>query len=165
LEQIDVLIKAYHNVQVRNEFGTSGIKEAIDEHAWQLTKSYMMGLEVNDAENRAMKIEDEKSRVLSFVPFKICPNLYFNLEESCAVAPTTCDVIRLSSSSVLEPKYINKRRLFLINEYNFLFRFWFYQTDRDVIVEIPIEGLKQEQIQVEATYTKVNIFYKYCVNL
>jgi len=105
-----------------------------------------------------MKIEDEKSRVLSFVPFKMCRNVYFNLEESCAVAPTTCDVIRLSSSSVLEFKHINKRCLFLSNEYNFLFRFWFYQTDSDVIVKIPIEGLKQEQVQVEATYTNVNIF-------
>jgi hypothetical protein len=50
------------------------------------------------------------------VPFKIRPNFYFDLEENCAVAAATYDVTHLSSSSVLELKYVNKLYLFLISE-------------------------------------------------
>ncbi|CAF4354442.1 unnamed protein product [Rotaria socialis] len=61
IKQIMVLINAYHNQQdaVNKGLSANQIKTSTDDHAWQLTKSYQLGLEVNDLEGKAMKIENE----------------------------------------------------------------------------------------------------------
>ncbi|CAF4820069.1 unnamed protein product [Rotaria sp. Silwood2] len=125
-DQIDIMIEAHLNVEeaINNNLGTNQIQAAIDNHTWQLTRSYQMGHEVNDVEKQAMKIKDKTER------------------ESCAAAAAACDVHRLSSSSVFELKC------------------WFYQTDGTVIIQIPIKGLKQEQVQVETADKKVIVRIK-----
>ncbi len=59
--------------QKKNKSNPTETKNMTDNHKWELTKSFAVGLDVNDLEKQATEIQNEIARKLLFLAFKIRP--------------------------------------------------------------------------------------------
>jgi hypothetical protein len=101
----------------------------------------------------------KKLKVRISLLFKLTKSLFYvNLEKKPVTTTTEKEKPIQPPPPPAKIKYIFRFHFIIIDKFFFLYRHSFYQNDTAVTIQIPIKGLKKEQVQVETTDTTVCVY-------